>query len=310
MLRKSIWALSFLSVSLYSADTVAFTLENDFFGSREDDHYTNGAFLVWMHELDEKSKLNFFMDDLQTNTALSLTHQIFTPKNKAASEPVWDDLPYAGYAKLNFLLYKSTANYFHEFGINIGAVGPVTRAQQLQDFFHKVIGDDPFQGWDNQLGNHVMAGVSYQYAYKSDAWDCYGYKVDSISNIRGDAGNFYSGVLVSTTLRLSSQTPTTFITAGNFMVTDESDLLNVEDSRGFNWDVSFGLYANAIYNYYIIDEGIDLGYHLDQMKSALGFQGAINVMYGSFKCTYKIKSAYVNGSRDKHYGGLTLIWNF
>jgi hypothetical protein len=96
---------------------------------------------------------------------------------------------------------------------------------------------------------------------------------------------------VSTTLRLSSRTPTTFITAGNFMVTDESDLLNVEESKGFNWNVSFGLYANAIYNYYIIDEGIDMGYHLDPMKSALGFQGAVNVMYGSFKCTYNAKNA-------------------
>jgi hypothetical protein len=309
MLRKSVWALCFLSVSLYS-DTVAFTLENDFFGSREDNHYTNGAFLIWMQEEEKNHRFDFFMDDLQTNTALSLTHQIFTPNDKEATEPVWDDLPYAGYAKLNFLLYKSTANYFHEFGINIGAVGPVTRAQQLQDFFHKVVGDDPFKGWDNQLGNHVMAGVSYQFAYKTDAWDWHGYKIDSISNIRGDAGNFYTGLLVSTTLRLSSSTPKTFITAGNFMVMDESDLLNVEDSKGFNWDISFGLYADAIYNYYIIDEGIDLGYQLDPMRSALGWQGTVNVMYGSFKCTYKIKSAYINGPRDKRYGGVTLIWNF
>jgi hypothetical protein len=294
---------------LYS-DTAAFTLENDFFGSREDNHYTNGASLIWMQEIEQNGKYDFILDGLQTNTALSLIHQIFTPTDKEATEPVWDDIPYAGYAKFNFLLYKSTSNYFHEFGISMGAVGPITHAEQLQDFFHKVIGDTRFKGWDNQLENQFMAGVSYQFAYKTDPWDWYGYKIDSISNIRGDLGNFYSGILVSTTLRLSSFVQKTFMTTGSFMVTDESDLLNVGDTDGLEWDLSFGIFGNLIHNYYIVDEGIDEGYDLDPMRSTYGWQAAVNIMYGSFKCTYKLKSAYVNDQRDKRYGGLTLIWQF
>jgi len=309
ILRKILFVVSFLSSILYS-DTVSFTLENDFFGSREDNHYTNGLFLVWMQDANRSGAFDFILDDLQTNTALSLSHQMFTPIDKEATEPIWDDLPYAGYAKFNFLLYKSAKNYFHELGINFGAVGPITHAEQIQSFFHKVVGDGKFKGWDNQLGNQFMAGVSYQFAYKTDPFDLYGYKLDAIGNIRGEAGNFYTGALTSATVRLSSFAQNSFITAGSFMVTDESDLLHIDEVDGFNWDVSFGIFANIVYNYYIVDEGIDEGYQIDTMENTVGWQAAFNLMYDSFRYTYKMKSVHVNGRRHKRWGGMSISWYF
>ena len=307
--KKWSMLLSFLSVSLYS-DTVSFTLENDFFGSKEDNHYTNGAFLVWMRDSEEESIFNEILSDMQTNTAVSLTHQMFTPIDKEASEPQWNDLPYAGYAKMNFLLYKSTENYFHEFGINIGAVGPMTKAEEIQDFFHKVVGDGRFKGWDNQLGDQWMAGVSYQFAYKTDALEWKGLKFDSISNIRAEAGNFYTGALVSTTVRIGSFAQKSFVTAGSFMVTDESDLLHADKVNGFQWDLSAGVFVNGVYNYYIVDEGIDMGYTIEPMKSTIGWQFALNLMYDSFRYTYKLKSSHVNDQRHKRWGGMTIGWTF
>jgi len=291
-------------------DAVSFTLENDFFGSKEDNHYTNGVFLVYMGDADKSGQFDFFMDTLQTNTAFSFTHQIFTPVDKEATEPVWDDLPYAGYAKFSFFLYKSTSNYFHEFGINLGAVGPVTKAEEIQSFFHKIVGDGKFKGWDNQLGNHFMAGVSYQFAYKTDPYDWRGYQLDAIGNIRGEVGNFYTGALTSVTARISSFSQNSFITAGSFMVTDESDLLNIGDVEGFNWDLSVGIFADMAHNYYIVDEGIDQGYKLEPMNYTVGWQAAFNLMYGSFRYTYKLKSAYVNDQRRKRWGGMTVSWQF
>ena len=309
MLKKLIPLLYVLTTMLYS-DTASFTLENDFFGSKEDNHYTNGAFLIWMRDSEEESIFNNVLSDLQTNTAISLTHQMFTPTDKEATEPQWNDLPYAGYAKMNFLLYKSKENYFHEFGINIGAVGPMTKAEEIQDFFHKVVGDGRFKGWDNQLGDQLMAGVSYQFAYKTDTLDWRGFKFDSISNIRAEAGNFYTGGLVSTTVRISSFAQRSFITAGSFMVTDESDLLHIDKVQGFQWDLSAGIFVNGMYNYYIIDEGIDTGYTIEPMKSTIGWQFALNLMYDNFHYTYKLKSSHVNDQRHKRWGGMTVSWRF
>ena len=308
MMRKLL-LLSAVTMGLYS-DTVSFTLENDFFGSREDNHYTNGVFLVWMQDANKTDAFDIMLDDLQTNTAVSFTHQIFTPVDKEATEPIWNDLPYAGYTKFNFLLYKSTKNYFHEFGVNFGVVGPATEAEEIQSFFHKVVGDGEFKGWDNQLENQFMAGLSYQFAYKTDPYDWYGYKLDAIGNIRAEAGNFYTGALTSVTVRMSSFSPKSFITAGSFMVTDESDLLNMDTTDGFNWDLSFGVFANVVHNYYIVDEGIDEGYQIDAMENTIGWQFAFNLMYDSLRYTYKLKSANVNDQRHKRWGGMTISWHY
>ena len=307
---KKILVFYAMLCSFMYGDTVSFTLENDFFGSKEDNHYTNGIFLVYMGDANKSDRFDFFMNDLQTNTALSFAHQMFTPIDKEATELIWDDLPYAGYAKFNFLLYKSTSNYFHEFGINFGAVGPVTKAEEIQSFFHKVVGDGKFKGWANQLGNQVMGGISYQFAYKTDPYDWKGYTLDAIGNIRGEVGNFYTGALTSATARVSSFAQKSFITASSFMVTDESDLLNIDGVKGFNWDLSAGVFANATHNYYIIDEGIDLGYQIKPMEYTVGWQIALNLMYDSFRYTYKMKSVHVNDPRHKRWGGMTISWHF
>ena len=309
MLRRILGIFVLVGSMLYS-DTISFTLENDFFGSKEDNHYTNGVSLIWMQDREQDENFDFIFGDLQTNTALSFTHQIFTPGDKEAIEPILDDLPYAGYAKFNFLLYKSEKNYFHEFGINFGAVGPITHAEQIQSFFHKVVGDEKFKGWDNQLDDRFMAGTSYQFAYKSDPFDLHGYKLDAIGNIRGEVGNFYTGALTSFTLRLSSETPETFVTAGTFVVTDESELLNVKKTDGFNWDLSFGVFANLVHNYYIVDDGIDMGYSLEAMENSVGWQAALNMAYENWRYSYKMKSSHVNNQRHKRWGSMTINWCF
>lgn len=303
---RRIVGIFFVTGSILYGDAVSFTLENDFFGSKEDNHYTNGVTMVWMQDREKDDLFDLILPDLQTNTALSFTHQIFTPVDKEATVPVWDDLPYAGYAKFNFLLYKSAKNYFHEFGVNFGAVGPVTHAEQIQNFFHKIVGDGRFKGWDNQLDNQFMAGVSYQFAYKTDPMDIDGYALDAIGNIRAEIGNFYTGALTSATLRLSSAPQETFITAGTFVVTDESELLNVKKRDDFHWDLSFGVFANLVHNYYIVDEGIKTGYDLQAMENSIGWQAAFNLMYGNWRYSYKMKSSHVNDQWHKRWGGMTI----
>ena len=307
---KNLLVVFFVFLNQLYADSISGTLENDFFGSKEDNHYTNGVYLVWMQDANESDTFDFILPNHQTNTAISFSHQIFTPTDKEETEPIWNDLPYAGYMKLNFLLYKSTEHTFHEFGVNIAAVGPITQAEEIQTFFHKVVGDGKFKGWDNQLDDQFMAGISYQFAYKTDPMDIKGYKLDVISNIRADLGNFYSGALISSTLRLGSFEQNTFMTASSFMVMDESDLLNVRTVPDFNWDVSFGLLANATYNYYIIDEGIDRGYQNTPMDYGVGWQGTLNLYYEKFRYTYKIKSIHLNDQRHKRWGAMTVSWRF
>ncbi len=299
--------------SLLFAAQHSFTIENDALASHEDGYYTNGLFYNYMDKMEHPSYINF-MKDLNTDGAISFTHLMFTPENKKQTTAQFDEIPYAGYAKLNFLLYKSSKNYFHEFGFNIGLVGPSTLAEEFQSNFHSVIGQDKAKGWDTQLKDQFTSGISYQFAYKTDSFDIGNLKADWTNNVRIEAGNYYSGILASSTIRIGSMAYNNFATTGNFTVTDENHLLNNKYPKDFNWSISFGLFANKIANYYIIDEARDLGYTLEELDYISGEQVSYNIFYDEIQYSFTIKSVYLNDhlftSANKQWGGLTIAWKF
>ena len=312
MLKKTLLIGLLSHLYLYGASH-SFTIENDALASHNDGYYTNGLFYNYMEEMEHPSYIKL-MENLQTNKAISFTHLMFTPDNKHQTTVQLNDMPYAGYAKLNFLLYKSSSNYFHEFGFNIGLVGSSTLAEEFQSNFHSLIGQDKAKGWDTQLKNQITSGISYQFAYKTNSINIGDFKFDWTNNIRIDAGNFYSGILASTTLRIGSITYNDFATTGNFTVTDENHLLNKKYPKDFNWSISFGLFANEIFNYYIIDEARDLGYTIKELDYITGEQVSYNIFYNEIQYSFTIKSVYLNDhlftSANKQWGGLTISWKF
>lgn len=310
---KKLILIGLISTTYLFAETQSFTVENDALASHDDGYYTNGLFYTYIDEIEHPSYLNF-MKDLKTDGAISFTHLMFTPENKKQTTAQFNEIPYAGYAKLNFLLYKSSKNYFHEFGFNIGLVGPSTLAEEFQSNFHSLIGQDKAKGWDTQLKDQFTSGISYQFAYKTDSFNIGNINIDWTNNIRIDAGNFYSGILASSTIRIGSIAYDSFATTGNFTVTDENHLINSQYPKDFNWSISFGLFANQIENYYIIDEARDLGYNLEKLDYISGEQVNYTIYYDEIQYTFTIKSVYLNDhlftSANKQWGGLTISWKF
>jgi len=311
-MKKLLISIFVLNSFVYGA-THSFIVENDALASKDDNYYTGGLFYTYMDTI-SKTKNIPFLKDLKTDGAISFTHLVFTPSNKDLTTPILNDTPYAGYAKLNFLLYKSTKNYFHEFGANIGIVGPATKADELQSSFHKLIGHDEPKGWNTQLKDQFTAGITYQFSYKTDSFDVGDFKVDWTNNLRIEVGNFYSGALASSTIRISDISLNSFTSTGNFTVTDESNLLNFKNFKSFHWSIAFGLFKNKIYNYYIIDEARDLGYTIDKLNYLTGEQVSYSIFYNEVQYSFTIKSVYLNdhplSSANKQWGGLNIIWKF
>ena len=306
-------SLFLFCINNLNADTQSLLIDNDAFIAGKDAHYTNGVFYTWMSEEDNALGKSFF-NNYQTNNAISFSHLIFTPEDKKIKAPVLDDLPYAGYAKANFLLYKSLKNSFHEFGLNIGMVGPSVKAKQIQSNFHKINGATKPEGWKNQLSDQAMAGISYNYANKTEKIKLGLYEFDWTNNIRANLDTFYSGILASTTFRLGNNIHNTFATSGNFIGGNESDLLNFKEQEDFTWNLSLSLFANKVYKYYIIDEAISLGYTLDEMDYVLGQQLSFDVFYNKIQFRFKFKSIVVYDKGDDHssknWGGLGIVWKF
>ncbi len=307
--------LLLLLYSLVYADTTSLTLENDAIVGK-DNHYTNGMYYVWMSENNTTfPDILKFLDLEQKNIAFSISHGIFTPKDKQRSTRNLNDLPYAGYLDFNFLFYKSSQNIFHELGLNFGLVGPSTLADSMQKEFHSLIGHEKPKGWDTQLKDHFLSGISYNLGYKTTPLKVKNLNFDTTINIKGDYGNFYTGIITGATIRLSSMPLKSFSVAGDFIGANESLFLNYKERKNFGWALSFGIYYNKFYKYYLIDEAIDEGYHLNKLDYMLGGKISFDIFYKGYKTSFYLKSVDIfkdtlSSSSNEKTGGISIVWKF
>jgi len=215
----------FLSPFLHAANSML-TLENDAIVGK-DNHYTNGLYYVWMS--DDNSTfpdILKFLNLKQKNIAFSISHAIFTPKDKQRKTRNLNDLPYAGYLDFNFLFYKSSSNYFNEVGLNLGLVGPSARAGDLQKWFHDLIGHEKPKAWNTELKDNFLGGISCNIGFKTAPIKLRDLNLDTTLNAKGDIGNFYSGFLLGATVRLSGIPLRSYAIASNFIGANEALLLN------------------------------------------------------------------------------------
>ncbi len=306
--------LLFFTSFLYSESSLL-TLENDAIVGK-DNHYTNGLFYVWMS--DKNSSLPDilpFLNMKQKNIAFSISHAIFTPKDKQRSDRNLNDLPYAGYLDFNFLYYKSSNSFFNELGINLGLVGPSTQAGSLQKWFHGVIGHEKPKGWDTQLKDHFISGFSYNIGYKTTPVYVKNMSFDTTVNLRGDYGNFYSGFIAGASMRLSSMPLKSFSVAGDFIGANESILLNYKAKERLNWAFLISAYYNKFYKYYLVDEAIDEGYHLKKIDHMIGTKVSFDIYYKGYKTSFYLKSVNIyrdetSSSTNEKTGGISVVWKF
>lgn len=308
--------LIFLFSITLRADMSMLQFDDDAFASRDDYHYTGGLFYAYILDK-EKSFINpNILVNYYNVNAISFTYMAFTPKDKSSSKALLDDIPYAGYAKLNFSDYKYSKNEFYKIAINIGATGPMVKAKQLQSNIHHLIGHSVPNGWDNQLKNHLFYGLSIAYAKKTNPIALLkDYEWDWCNYIEGNAGTFYSSLFFSTVARFGKNLPGTFDTISDLSTASPNELLNFKAKKSLSWYISAGVFASKIGNFYIIDKAIDLGYHLSHIDYTYGVQVSLNLLYKGIKYSFKIKTTSIHGKDDlpfqnEHWGGISATWKF
>lgn len=182
-------------------------LENDLFAGT-DQNYTNGvsATLVSKDRRPGMSRdclpgllraqarvidaLNpgFWAGDPATtreNVAVKFGQSMYTPEDYMRSNLIENDRPYAG------LLYVGSSWNRRRFlptpgrevldtrEVTFGVIGPLSLAEQSQDFVHELIGEETFQGWHHQLENEpaFQVAADREFRYRNNmfgedgAWD-------------------------------------------------------------------------------------------------------------------------------------------
>ncbi|MGL5003426.1 MAG: lipid A deacylase LpxR family protein [Casimicrobium sp.] len=193
--------------------TYKLTLDNDLFANSDRD-YTNGVKLAWSSPnlrsfqddhclppwlqsvgqlFDSLYPIRIAKEEIEGNVTVTLGQAMFTPRDRVPTALIVDDRPYAGWTYLGFGYNTRSSYRLDSYEVNLGVVGPWSRAKQTQDFVHRLRGLDKFNGWANQLGNEFGAQLVFERKYRADFFNDdksrSGFGIDVIPHFGVSLGN-------------------------------------------------------------------------------------------------------------------------
>lgn len=325
-----------LSSKLLLSDIYTFSTDNDIvFNS--DNGYTAALFFAWMgdeYKQAEKDSFTYYytstlsnlvnylpyvsLDGKKLNASISLQEMIVTPTDLNSTEPNTDDVAYSGTLGLHFSIYAWDAQEFDQFRISTGVVGPLSGAEQIQTYIHKITGSTEPKGWDNQLDNHFVLNFGYLKGYKS-------YTKKLGSNVRlewfnsgfADFGNYYVGAGGGTLLRLGQNMPYNFDTLSALMSATSTNQINFQSRNNkLGWAISMGVYANYIAYLYNIEANKKNGIKKDISEitnaKVLTAKVSINLFYENLETSFEIyptRTEY-DSSNAASWGRINFTWYF
>ncbi len=192
--------------------TFTFVWENDYFANT-DRNYTNGLRLSYISGFKQPNGVSRWVADnilgAQPNAGVrrgfALGHSIFTPQDKAETAPLPDQHPYAGWLYGEYSVLVEQENIIDQFTLQAGIVGPSAQGDFVQNNWHDLIGGEPVNGWDNQIGDEPGFVVSYDRKFRAllEMGDSeFGF--DATPSFGASAGNVYTNARVGLMLRLGA----------------------------------------------------------------------------------------------------------
>ena len=317
--------LFILSLNL-KAEVISAFMENDVVDGK-DKHYTNGTSFMYLSNKDTNkfndndnflkliSKIPTFNNETKYQSlGVNYSQFAFTPSDLEKKEKIVGDLPYAGVIAIDFVLYQWEEDFFHEYMLTLGMVGPSTKTASFQKAYHNVTGNKDPKGWDNQLEDDFLYNFSYAYGYKMFKHDFSYGKMDITNNIRLDAGNFNRAAMASSMIRYGNNYPNNFNTVGRFIGANENKLLNLDSktTKDFAWALSYGL--GYVYTDYFYVNDFDKSYELEKIKDTVMQVISLDTYFDSFVITFTLKSskfAVTNeNSTRENWGGVNIAYLF
>lgn len=331
-MKSVLFLLGTLLASALQADQVSLQWYNDLF-AKTDRHFTNGLSLSWMDDTFERKEDNesnrysamayditnampftFLDTHRQHNAGISLTQIIITPADISQTQPQYDDVPYTGYLALDFYFFEWDERSFEEYRTEVGIVGPASGAAWVQTTVHKITGSETPQGWDTQLGTHLMLNVLFRHGIKS--WQhryAYGLETDWFNHVGFQAGNFLTDLFAGTMLRVGQNYINNFNVNYPYMK-EEAGLLKTQKAHhGIGWSLSIGATAEGLIYSYILDEAKASGYQLELNRYSFSSYIGTSLYIEGQKVTffYQSQSPYIRNQYNVDaFGGFKFALQF
>ncbi|MDQ8204109.1 lipid A deacylase LpxR family protein [Pelagicoccus sp. SDUM812003] len=320
-----------------NAVTFALSIENDVF-SGTDRNYTNGTKLSWDFaeagtyrdieqlpgwvQLLASKKPSTLEDSIGFGATLSVGQNIYTPKNKEATELIRDDRPYAGWTYLSLALRERRGLTTDTLELTLGLVGPDSYAEDIQNWIHEKIGSTIANGWDNQLKNEFGGIVAWrrdselfripesQTGWGADLNSSFGLAAGTIQSYVHAGGNLRFGYnrgapAAPPRIRPGVTSP--------FPASENDPRLNRDLNRS-GFFLTFGAEGRYVAQNIFIEGNTWADSHgLEEHEYVSDVYGGATLIAGdwTFSYVYTIRSEEFVGQEDPHeFGGITIARTF
>ncbi|WP_064791882.1 lipid A deacylase LpxR family protein [Shewanella woodyi] len=300
-------------------------LDNDIiFGS--DGNYTNGMILGWESAAqDRRSELptplqwqRLFLFNQQEGEiawGAKFNQRMWTPEEIEIATPQPDDRPYAGLLTIETHTAHYGVNLSQKNWLSLGVMGPLSGAQQVQEFVHKFTDSSPPLGWQYQVENQVTIQLAYEVdalMLRRDAfnhaltgktqWELSGFS-------HTQAGNFRTETELGVLFRWGNDLEHSF----GRLSQHSGHLGNLTSAKGFS---NFIFYSRAFVGYRFNDLSLEgsLPYDSRLMLEHLQYGVKSGIIWshsnGSISWSFNSYSQeYQNDKQSWHgYGSLTFSW--
>jgi hypothetical protein len=306
---------------------VSVQFENDFFGGGTDRHFSHGsriealtAPIKWIAEAADtlpwfnlETPLKEPGDELKTRVSISIGQNIYTPEDTTRSELIPEDRPYAGWLYAGFgVVANQGAKRYDKIYLEIGVVGPLSFAEDVQTYWHSMFGLQVPKGWDNQLNNEFGAALYYEQARRLYRRDLFGLEMDMIPHFGGSVGNVLTQGAAGLTLRIGSSLREDFgpprirpsLPGGTFY----------QPERGFRWYIFTGVEGRVVlYNIFLDGNVFSDSHSVDKRPLVGDLQAGLVLQWNRFRFSYTqiLRTKEFDGQEDPDiFGSLSLSYHF
>lgn len=305
--------------------TFTFQFENDFF-SDTDRHFTHGTKLSYVtaertpeeNDLiaDAARYVPFFPEGARARATYALGQNMYTPEDISQERLIEDDRPYAGwlYAGFGLVAEDPEARRIDNLEIDIGVVGPWSKADSTQKQWHRWFDFDDPKGWDNQLENEP--GVMVLFERQQRAFDTLdlpmGLEAELLPSFGFAAGNVMTYASVGATVRFGDDLSVDYgpprirpsLPTGGFL----------RRSEGFNWYVFASIGGRAVAHNIFLDGNTFSDSHSVDKKYLVGdLQGGLAIQYDGWRLAYThiLRTEEFEGQETPdRFGSLSLSYQF
>jgi lipid A 3-O-deacylase len=307
---------------------ISIQFENDFFGGGTDRHFSHGTRIEcltspiqWM--TDVADKVPWFRserarsnpkDELKARASFSLGQNIYTPEDTAATQLLTEDRPYAGWLYMGFgLVAEQGTKRYDKLELEIGMVGPYSFAEDVQTFWHSLLGLQVPQGWDNQLENEPGAVLYYEQTRRFERQNLgWGLDADVLPHFGGALGNVFTYGAVGITFRIGSGLEDDFGPPRIRPSLPGSAYFRPE--KGFNGYLFAGLEGRAVlYNIFLDGNAFTDSHSVDKKPFVGDLQAGLVFQWNRFRITYTqiFRTKEFDGQDDGDiFGSVSLSYQF